>query len=140
MKSACPKPSQTIGILLQNCFPCSFCCFPDLDMFLEREIGYPLLTFKKMAFPFHIASCFPTPMCFIQTSESLISLGGACMLCLLHWQGDSLPLVPAGISLDGREVKVTFAVLSFFKTKHVSSRIIHTSYTSTTARINFHMI
>ena len=63
-----------------------------------------------------------------------------CMLCLLHWQGDSLQLEPAGISLYGREVKVTFPVLSFFKTKHVSPRIIHTSYTLTTARINFHMI
>lgn len=89
------SPKLRIGLLSQNCFLfTSFCYFPDLGKFLERLLGdsYSLFPLKKQAFPFHIGSPLSTPTCFIHTSESLISLGS-------------------------REVKVTFPVLSCFKTE-----------------------
>ena len=108
--------------------------------YVSREANWlPLAHIQEDGLPFSHCQLFSHSHVFY-SDVRITDFIRWCMLCLLHWQGDSLQLEPAGISLYGREVKVTFPVLSFFKTKHVSSRIIHTSYTLTTARINFHMI
>ena len=91
--------------------------------YVSREANWlPLAHIQENGLPFSHFQLFSHSHVFYSDIR-ITNFIRWCMLCLLHWQGDSLPLVPPGISLDGREVKVTLPVLSFFKTKHVSYRI-----------------
>lgn len=62
------SPKLRIGVLSQNCFLCtSFCCFPDLDMFLERLTGYYSLS-RKWPSLFTFPATFPLACVLVNKS------------------------------------------------------------------------